>query len=166
MPILYHKKGADARIKVRNPPAAAAARPRLQDRRPAAGPAHRFRAAGVCRSPHRWPAGRCPRLYTGPGGRRSPAAGSGAGQPAAAPRTSHASPAARQSTAAAASSARYTPRGLICLFCIIIPPCTVSMAAMTDKNTESCEFCVRYCTFAAVLWYNPFYSIVHFRVTA
>lgn len=39
------------------------------------------------------------------------------------------------------------------------------MAAMTDKNTESCEFCVRYCTFAAVLWYNPFYSIVQFRVT-
>ena len=39
------------------------------------------------------------------------------------------------------------------------------MAAMTDKNTESCEFYVRRCTFAPFLWYNPFYSIVQFRVT-
>ena len=69
-----------------------------------------------------------------------------------------------QSTAAAASSERYTLR--ICLFCIIIPPCVDSMGTIADKNTESCEFYVRYCTFGPDLWYNSFYNIVRFCVTA
>ena len=58
-----------------------------------------------------------------------------------------------QSTAAAASSERYTLR--ICLFCIIIPPCVDSMGTIADKNTESCEFYVRYCTLA------PTCGIIH-----
>ena len=40
------------------------------------------------------------------------------------------------------------------------------MGTIADKNTESCEFYVRYCTFGPDLWYNSFYNIVRFCVTA
>ncbi|EFB75921.1 hypothetical protein SUBVAR_05701 [Subdoligranulum variabile DSM 15176] len=40
------------------------------------------------------------------------------------------------------------------------------MVRCSGKKTKSCEFCGTDCTFAVVLWYNPFYSILQFCVTA
>ena len=38
------------------------------------------------------------------------------------------------------------------------------MVRCSAKKTKTCEFCVVGCTFAGVLWYNPFYSILRFCV--